>query len=124
VFVLEQDVPIDLERDDDDAAADHLLAEAVDGVGRTPAGAGRLVLEPDGVGHLGRLAVLPPYRGSGVGVALVRGIEARARERGLARMVLGAQVHALRFYERLGYEAYGEVFDDAGIPHRHMAKAL
>jgi len=124
VFVLEQDVPLDLERDEYDEGADHFLAR----VSGAPAGAGRLIVEYDErarpVGHLGRLAVLPAHRSNGVGVALVRAIESRARARGLAAVVLGAQVHALGFYQRLGYAAYGEVFDDAGIPHRHMRKEL
>jgi predicted GNAT family N-acyltransferase len=124
VFVLEQDVPLDLERDEHDEDADHFLAR----VCGEAAGAGRLVVEHDGaghaVGHLGRLAVLPAYRGSGVGVALVGAIETRAAARELAAVILGAQVHALGFYERLGYSAHGEEFDDAGIPHRHMRKEL
>jgi predicted GNAT family N-acyltransferase len=126
VFVVEQDVPLELERDADDETADHFLALVrADGATESrAAGAGRLVAEPGQVGHLGRLAVLPSYRGAGAGVALVRAIEERARARGLVKVVLGAQVHALGFYERLGYAAYGEVFDDAGIPHRHMRKDL
>jgi predicted GNAT family N-acyltransferase len=122
VFVCEQKVPLELERDEDDEVADHFLATAGDA--RTPAGAGRLVAEPGGVAHLGRLAVLPAYRGTGLGVALVRAIEQRAAEHGLRVVELAAQTHALRFYERLGYEAFGEEFDDAGLPHRHMHKTL
>ncbi|MEO0503034.1 MAG: GNAT family N-acetyltransferase, partial [Pseudomonadota bacterium] len=37
---------------------------------------------------------------------------------------LGAQTHALSFYEKLGFEAFGPVYDDAGIPHRDMERAL
>jgi len=120
VFIVEQQVPAELETDEYDAEADHLIG-LVDGA---PLGAGRLVVEPDAQGHLGRLAVLAEARGSGLGVALVRAIEGRARERGLREIVLGAQVYAVGFYQRLGYAAYGEVFDDAGIPHRHMHKEL
>ena len=54
----------------------------------------------------------------------VRAIEHRAAEHGLRIVELAAQTQALRFYERLGYEAFGEVFDDAGLPHRFMHKAL
>lgn len=63
-------------------------------------------------------------RGLGVGVALVRAIEAEAGRLGLAAVDLGAQTHALGFYERLGYEAYGPEFQDAGIPHRAMRRRL
>ncbi len=130
VFVTEQQVPADLELDELDGAADHFVAYD----GDRPVGAGRLVVEPAGfegadpalgpVGHLGRLAVRPETRGSALGIALVRAIEARAAERGLRVVALSAQTHALGFYERLGYAAYGEVFDDAGLPHRWMSCVL
>src|SRR5688572_33037863 len=123
VFVNEQGVPADLERDDRDGDADHLVAYD----GDRAVGAGRLVVEPAGfegadpalgpVGHLGRLAVRPEARGATLGVALVAAIEARAAERGLRVVALSSQTHALGFYERLGYTAYGDVFDDAGLPH-------
>jgi predicted GNAT family N-acyltransferase len=120
VFVEEQHVPSELEHDEYDEAAEHLLAY-VDG---DPIGTGRLVIEPGAVGHLGRLAVLDVARGSGVGVALVRGLEDRARALGLRTMVLGAQLQAIGFYERLGYSVYGAEFDDAGIRHRWMRRQL
>jgi predicted GNAT family N-acyltransferase len=126
VFVVEQAVPAELERDERDAEADHVLAR-VDGVAT---GTGRLLVEPPGfagvdpgfgpVAHVGRLAVRAGARGRGVGAALVRALQSRAGERGLRVVYLGAQVHAVPFYERLGYTAYGEVFDDAGIAHRRM----
>ena len=75
------------------------------------------------VGHLGRLAVRPADpRAPALGVGLVAAIEARAAERGLRVVALSAQTQALGFYERLGYTAYGPVFDDAGLPHRWMRR--
>lgn len=121
VFVGEQGVPVELEVDEHDPDADHVVARLADG---RVVGAGRLVVAPGGVGHLGRLAVLAEVRGAGVGVALVRALEDLARARGLSSVVLGAQVYAVGFYERLGYTAYGEDFDDAGIPHRWMRTEL
>jgi predicted GNAT family N-acyltransferase len=120
VFVEEQAVPVELERDQHDETAAHVLAFAE---GRA-VGTGRLVVEPGGTAHLGRLAVLPGARGTGVGVALVRALEDHARHLGLRRAVLGAQTHAIAFYERLGYVAYGREFDDAGIPHRWMRRDI
>ena len=76
------------------------------------------------MGSLGRLAVAREARGLGVGVALVTAIEEAARARGLAAVDLHAQTHALAFYERLGYVAYGPEFPDAGIAHRAMRKVL
>ncbi|MYS54571.1 GNAT family N-acetyltransferase, partial [Streptomyces sp. SID6013] len=53
-----------------------------------------------------------------------RSVEDAARERGLTAVDLHAQTHALGFYERLGYQAYGPEFPDAGIPHRAMRRSL
>ncbi|MEU3446673.1 GNAT family N-acetyltransferase [Streptomyces thermolilacinus] len=131
VFVVEQGVPEEIEYDALDATAVHVLAvRAADG---TALGTGRLLYGPDaadrtggedGVGALGRLAVTRAARGLGVGAALVRAIEEAARARGLKAVDLHAQTRALGFYERLGYEAYGPEFPDAGIPHRAMRRTL
>ncbi|MEU6066603.1 GNAT family N-acetyltransferase [Streptomyces sp. NPDC047082] len=130
VFVVEQRVPQDIEYDEYDAVAVHVLAVREDGL---PLGTGRLLsgeaaasktgADP-AVGSLGRLAVAREARGLGVGVALVRAIEEAARTRGLTAMDLHAQTHALGFYERLGYEAYGPEYPEAGIPHRAMRRSL
>ncbi|MFE6838796.1 GNAT family N-acetyltransferase [Streptomyces sp. NPDC057705] len=129
VFVVEQSVPESIEYDAYDAGAVHVLAVGPDGA---PLGTGRLLhgaaaLAKTGdpaVGSLGRLAVAKSARGLGVGVALVRAIEAEAVRLGLTGVDLGAQTHALGFYERLGYVAYGPEFQDAGIPHRAMRRPL
>lgn len=130
VFVREQGVPEDIEYDAYDAVAVHVLAMREDGM---PLGTGRLLYGEAAaakvggdltVGSLGRLAVAKEARGLGVGMALVRAIEDAARARGLAAVDLHAQTHALGFYERLGYEAYGPEYPEAGIPHRAMRRAL
>ncbi|MGW5123051.1 GNAT family N-acetyltransferase [Streptomyces sp. NPDC004069] len=130
VFVVEQGVPQDLEYDAYDAVAVHVLAVREDGV---PLGTGRLLYGAEAaaktggdpaLGSLGRLAVTGDARGLGIGAALVRAVEDAARARGLSAVDLHAQSHALGFYERLGYEAYGPEFPDAGIPHRAMRRAL
>ncbi|MGW3328273.1 GNAT family N-acetyltransferase [Streptomyces virginiae] len=129
VFVVEQSVPESIEYDAYDADAVHVLAVDADGAAL---GTGRLLYGPAAlgktgdptVGSLGRLAVAKSARGLGVGVALVRAIEAEAARRGLTAVDLGAQTHALGFYERLGYVAYGPEFQDAGIPHRAMRRPL
>lgn len=117
VFIEEQGVPRELEWDEWDAASLH--AVVVDPAG-VPVATGRLL--PDG--HIGRLAVLPAHRGRGLGRRLMQCLIIRARERRLARVELNAQVHALAFYERLGFEAKGPVFMEAGIPHRAMGLSL
>ncbi|MFD7533351.1 GNAT family N-acetyltransferase [Streptomyces sp. NPDC059849] len=130
VFVGEQEVPEEIEYDELDAVALHVVAVAADGsalgTGRLlhgAAAAGRTGGDP-AVGSLGRLAVTRQARGLGVGGALVRAIEDAARELGLDAVDLHAQTHALGFYERLGYVAYGPEFPDAGIPHRAMRRTL
>ncbi|MFB7932230.1 GNAT family N-acetyltransferase [Streptomyces sp. NPDC056039] len=130
VFVGEQGVSEDLEYDAYDAGAVHVLAVREDG---EPLGTGRLLYGEaaeaqtgagPSVGSLGRLAVTGGARGLGVGVALVRAIEDAARARGLTAVDLHAQTHALGFYARLGYEAYGPEYLEAGIPHRGMRRPL
>jgi predicted GNAT family N-acyltransferase len=130
VFVAEQGVPEDLEYDAYDTVAVHVLAVREDGV---PLGTGRLLYGSSAaekvagdltLGSLGRLAVTQEARGLGVGVALVRAIEDAARALGLAAVDLHAQTHALGFYERLGYEAYGPEYLEAGIAHQGMRRAL
>ena len=116
VFVHEQNVPAEEERDGLDEAALHFLA-LQDGV---PVGTARAMLKPDGSVKISRVAVIKPARGRGIGAALLRAVEA---ELPLASTyVLDAQVTALRFYERLGYAATGAVFMEAGMAHRHMTK--
>ncbi|WP_328746611.1 GNAT family N-acetyltransferase [Streptomyces sp. NBC_00285] len=130
VFVGEQGVPEDLEYDAYDAVAVHVLAVREDG---EPIGAGRLLYGEAAagktggdmtVGSLGRLAVTSAARGLGVGATLVRAVEDAARARGLAAVDLHAQTHALGFYERLGYVAYGPEYPEAGMAHRAMRRVL
>lgn len=119
VFIVEQNVPEHEEVDGLDDAAVHLLAE-LDGL---PVGTARIVMREDG-GKIGRVCVVKQQRGTGLGAALVDAAVGAAKTRGAKQAILGAQLHALGFYERLGFEAYGPVFDDAGIDHRMMRKNL
>jgi predicted GNAT family N-acyltransferase len=116
VFVEEQGVPPELEMDDMDSQSQHALAFN----GNEPVGTGRLL--PDG--HIGRMAVLKPWRGRGVGAALLRRLVQAARERGDREVLLSAQVHALGFYRSHGFAPVGEVYEEAGIPHQAMRLSL
>jgi predicted GNAT family N-acyltransferase len=117
VFVEEQSVPEELEQDEHDEACWHVLARDADG---HPIGTGRLL----GDGHIGRIAVLKPWRGRGLGNAIMVKLIAMAKERGFAEVMLNAQVYALDFYRSLGFKAEGEAFMEAGIPHRAMRLTL
>ena len=113
VFVIEQEVPEDEEWDEFDAQSQHVIAR--DSEGR-PIGTGRLTPNR----KIGRMAVVRDWRGRGVGEALLRVLLEQARARHFEQIEIHAQTHALAFYERAGFKAYGEEFDECGIMHRHM----
>src|SRR5262249_18966909 len=127
VFIEEQHVPESLEKDTEDARAFHVLAlQAGHAVGT-----GRLVElpgQPEGEvgqwGQIGRMAVLLSHRRSGVGSMLLTALETEAGRRGLQGTLLHAQLAALEFYQRHGYQAHGPVFEEAGLPHLMMKKVL
>lgn len=117
VFVVEQGVPEDIERDEFDVVSRHAIARDAGGA---VVATGRLL--PDG--HIGRMAVAAPLRAKGVGGAVLEALVAEAVRTGLAEVALNAQVHALAFYRRHGFAEYGDVFMEAGIPHRAMRRTL
>jgi predicted GNAT family N-acyltransferase len=121
VFVLGQDVPEDMERDELDDVVDHGVAFS-DGM---LVATGRL-LPPDGspAATIGRMAVDEEYRGQGFGALVLELLEQTARERGWPAVELHAQLHARGFYDRAGYTPYGDVYREAGIEHLSMRKAL
>lgn len=116
VFVEEQGVPAEMELDEHDARSLHALAFD----GGAAVGTGRLL--PDA--HIGRMAVRKDFRGRGIGSALLLKLCEAARSRGHREVVLAAQVHALGFYRAHGFEPYGAVYNDAGIPHQDMRRSV
>ena len=115
VFVWEQHVPEELEHDEYDATATHFVA----------------IIEGEVVGTLrvvnlsehakiGRVAVRAQFRGRGVARAMMEEAMALARLSGQDKLYLTAQTDKLGLYEKLGFVAFGEIFDDAGMPHRAM----
>ena len=117
VFLMEQNVPQDEEFDEDDKKALHVLA-VVDG---KAVATGRLVFREE-YARVGRMAVLAEHRTHGIGRAILQELVHAATERGVRRIVLHAQVHAIGFYQAFGFQASGEVFEEAGIPHRVMER--
>ena len=116
VFIIEQQVPREIEWDGRDEDALHVLG-TLDGV---PVACGRLLPE----GKIGRMAVLAQHRGRGYGAAVLQALADAAREQGLSEVYLHAQQHAAEFYRRAGFEPEGEPFKEAGIAHIAMRRQL
>ncbi|MGM0564988.1 MAG: GNAT family N-acetyltransferase [Pseudomonadota bacterium] len=112
VFIDEQGVPESEEWDRHDDFAVHALV-VIDG---EVVATGRLTREP----KIGRMAVLPEHRGKSIGTAVLEALLHAARERGLPSVNLHAQVTAAPFYQRFGFVAEGEPFDEVDIPHQKM----
>ncbi len=120
VFIEEQGVPEAEEVDGLDSTALHFLAEH----GGLPIGCARVLVKGD-IGKIGRVCVLQNGRGTGVGAALIAVcIERLQKQKSVKRAVLGSQIHAISFYEKLGFTPFGPVYDDAGIEHRDMELSL
>lgn len=117
VFVLEQRVPLELEWDDLDPLCVHVIARDAAGA---PIGTGRLTPER----RIGRMAVLPGWRGRGVGDALLRALLDEAEQAHWPEVTLHAQVSALGFYARHGFVPLGPRFMEAGIEHQTMRRRL
>jgi predicted GNAT family N-acyltransferase len=117
VFVDEQSVDPEIEWDGEDADCIQAVAEDRN---RDVVGTGRLQLS----GKIGRMAVLRPWRGHGVGTAILECLVEAARETGLGQVFLHSQAHAVHFYARHGFICEGDEFQEAGIPHRLMKRGL
>lgn len=120
VFIVEQAVPEDLEVDGLDPECTHLLARD----GAVAVGTARMRTYGPGVAKAERVAVLEAWRGRGLGHLLMDALEAEAGATGHAEVVLYAQVQVVPFYRARGYAAEGPEFEEAGIAHQRMRKAL
>ena len=116
VFIQEQNVPQELEWDDRDAECWHVLVEQN---GKAVA-TGRL----DTDGKIGRMAVLKEVRGQNIGVAVLNQLKTIAKREGITKTYMHAQCHAIDFYLKNGYQAIGDVYDEAGIPHQNAEEVL
>jgi predicted GNAT family N-acyltransferase len=118
VFIVEQNVPPELEWDGLDEDAIHLLALNL--AGNKTIGSARLLAG----GKLGRMAVLEGWRGKGAGKALLQAAIAFCRQHGWPNISLSAQSHAIGFYQQAGFVVCSEEYLDAGIAHRDMRLRL
>jgi len=117
VFIREQHVPKDLEWDEHDARAVHVVALDAN---NQVIGTARLLAN----GHIGRMAVLEAWRKKSVGSTMLEKLLLLAQQRNLPKVFLHAQTSAIGFYKQHGFRISGEEFMDAGIPHRYMEKNL
>lgn len=121
VFIAEQRIAPDIERDALDPDAVHVLIANRLGM---PIATGRLLVQAPGVGRIGRMAVDRLLRGGGWGLRALRALEDAARARGDRQVLLHAQVQARGFYEGAGYQVQGEPWQEAGIAHLAMLRSL
>jgi YbgC/YbaW family acyl-CoA thioester hydrolase len=121
VFVEEQKIPAEMEWDAGDAGCTHAVAYNRFGL---PLATGRLLQHVPGVAKIGRMAVLATMRGSHIGRAVLDALMQHAREGGFREALLHAQMSAAPFYSRVGFMTRGPVFEEAGIPHVEMVRAL
>lgn len=123
VFMREQHVPAELEWDGLDDSCRHALALSMKG---DAIGCGRIIPPPNKTtpAHIGRLAVVPEWRGKRVGTAVLEALLDYARAMKYPQVIVHAQTQAMAFYRRFGFEPEGDEFMDAGIPHVLMRLAL
>lgn len=121
VFIEEQKIPASLEWDEADASCLHAVAYNRIGM---PLATGRLLEHVPGVAKIGRMAVRQPLRGGRAGRSVLDALMAAARARGDREVLLHAQTSAAGFYARSGFVPRGPEFDEAGIPHIEMVRAL
>ena len=121
VFVQEQGIPAEDEWDDEDEAAVHAVLFNTDG---QALGTARLLQPELGVAKVGRMAVLQPWRGRGYGARLLKALIRTARRRNDRQVLLSAQRSAEGFYAQFGFEAFGQPYDEVGIPHVAMRLAF
>lgn len=119
VFIEEQNVSEADELDELDEVSTHLIALETD----IPIGTARVTIS-GGEAKIGRVCVLREARGRGIGAQLIKACLEVARAESAGHAKLGAQTHAIAFYEALGFAAIGPVYDDAGIPHQDMVQPL
>jgi YbgC/YbaW family acyl-CoA thioester hydrolase len=121
VFVEEQKIPAEMEWDSADESCVHAVAYNRLGLALAT---GRLLEHVPGVAKIGRMAVISALRGSRVGREVLEALMQAGRERGDREVLLHAQLSAEGFYTRAGFQRRGPVFDEAGIAHVEMVRAL
>ena len=116
VFIVEQNIPEQDEWDDQDAISQHFVVYDHD----QPIATARLLQD----NSVGRVAVIQKYRGQGIGRMIMLDIIRYAQQQQYPFLKLSSQVHAISFYEKLGFVTQGDPYDECGIPHIKMMMPL
>jgi len=116
VFISEQNIPEQDEWDDQDAISQHFVVYDHN----QPIATARLLTN----NSVGRVAVLKAYRGQGIGRLIMLQIIAYAQAQKRPSLQLSSQVHAISFYEKLGFSIQGDEYDECGIPHIEMVMPI
>ena len=119
VFVKEQGVPVEEELDEFDDISIHALAF----IDKKPVATGRLI-SSENKAKIGRMAVLPEFRRSGLGGKILSFLEKKAIENEIFEISLHAQEYVKQFYKNYNYYEKGKTFLEAGIKHIEMYKKL
>lgn len=112
VFIVEQKIAEPYEWDDQDAISQHFIVYDQD----KPIATARILKNHS----VGRVAVLEEYRGKGIGRLMMLEIIAEAQKQHRPYLQLSSQFHATSFYENLGFNVLGHIYDDCEIPHINM----
>lgn len=120
VFIEEQQIAEADEWDDQDKISRHFIVYVREENQLQPIATARLLQN----NSIGRVAVLKSHRGQGIGRELMLKIIEQAKIEQRPVLKLSAQVHAIAFYQYLGFSVQGEEYLDCNIPHIDMTMSL
>ena len=119
-FVTEQKITLpELDDQDLEATQVFLLNDK-----HTNALAACRVFQEEGQWTFGRVAVAASVRGQGLGRKMMEAVHEYLTQHDAKKVICHAQVHAQAFYEKLGYQTQGDIFDEGGVSHIMMVKTL
>jgi len=120
VFVEQQGIPEEIELDEYDRVARHIIVKDGDKAIATA----RVQFPEKGIAKIERMAVLKEFRRRGIGSNIILFLSEEFKERKVEQVVLHAQYAVVDFYRSCGFKETGEPFIEAGIRHIKMEKHL
>ncbi len=115
VFVKEQNVPLNRDRDEFDDVAKHVLVL----YNNKPVGCARIRFI-NKKAKLERIAILKKYRGKGFGKKILDYLIKYCKKKNIKNIMMDAQYYLRDYYKKLGFNPRGKIFMDAGIKHIRM----